>query len=120
MGLSPTRLVAGAITVGALSLALGGPTVAAKVPAKQMVINAVSATESATSLTLVGAIAQGKQTVSLKVTASNAGDGQGTIGIGKAVATVRWVGGTVYLWARARSGPNRVGSRLRSASRASR
>jgi len=96
MRLSPIRLVTGALAVGALSLALGGPAFGAKVTAKQAVANAIKATETASSVQFNGTVVQGTQTVTLAVAASNSGVGQGTIGIGSGVATVRSVGGTIY------------------------
>jgi len=96
MRLSPIRLVTGALAVGALSLALGGPAFGAKLTPKQAVANAIKATETATSVQFNGGVVQGTQKITLAVAASNSGVGQGTIAIGQGVATVRSVGGTIY------------------------
>jgi len=96
MRFSPTRLVAGTFVVGALSVALGSSAWGATLTPKQAVANAIAATESATSVKFTGAVVQGAQQISLNVFASNAGVGEGTIGIGKGVATVKSVGGTIY------------------------
>lgn len=96
MRVTPTRLVPAALTVGCVTLALYAAPAGASASAKQIVQSAISATESAKSLTIAGAVVQGKQTISLNVSASTSGVGQGTIGIGTGTATVRLVGGTVY------------------------
>ena len=63
---------------------------------KAAVVAAIAATESATAVKFAGSITQKNQTISINVSASVSGTGQGTIGIGKGVATVRAVGGIVY------------------------
>jgi hypothetical protein len=96
MRVSPTRWIVGTLAVGGLTLALSGSPVFAATSAKQLVKNAINATESASSVKISGAITQGSATISLNVSAGTGGTGQGTIGIGTGTATVRLVGGIVY------------------------
>ena len=96
MSVSPTRWIVGTLAVGGLTLALAGSPAGAAASPKQIVKNAISATESASSVKISGSITQGSQTISLNVSAGTGGTGQGTIGIGTGTATVRLVGGIVY------------------------
>jgi hypothetical protein len=95
MRVTPARFIFGSLAVGGLTLVLGGAAWAGASP-KQEVRSAISATESATSVTISGAITQAPQTISLNVSAGTSGTGQGTIGIGNGSATVRLIGGIVY------------------------
>jgi len=79
-----------------MTLAFGSSPVAAVASPKQIVKNAIAATDSARSVEIAGSVVEGNQKISLDVSASTTGVGQGTIGIGTGVATVRLVGGTVY------------------------
>jgi hypothetical protein len=79
-----------------MTLALGSVPVSAASSPKQIVQQAITASEAATAVKIVGSVAEGTQTISLDVSATTSGVGEGTIGIGKGVATVRLVGGTVY------------------------
>ncbi len=90
------RLVVGALAAGGMTLALGSSPVSAVASPKQIVLKAITASEAATSVRIVGSVTEGTQKISLDVSASTTGVGQGTIGIGTGVATVRLVGGTVY------------------------
>ena len=96
MRVSPTRLIVGTLAVGGMTLALAASPASASLTPKAVVKNAISATEAALSVRISGAITQGKQTISLNVSAGTSGTGQGTIGIGTGTATVRLVGGIVY------------------------
>jgi hypothetical protein len=95
MRVTPTRVAVGALTVGAMTIALGSGAWASTSP-RQIVKNAVTATEAAKSVTIAGAITEGTETISLNISASTLGVGQGTVGFGTGVAQVRLVGGTVY------------------------
>jgi hypothetical protein len=96
MRVSPTRLIVGTLAVGGMTLALAASPASASVAPKAVVKNAIAASEAASSVKISGAITQGKQTISLDVSAGTGGTGQGTIGIGTGTATVRLVGGIVY------------------------
>jgi hypothetical protein len=63
---------------------------------KQTLKNAISATESVTSVKIIGEIHETTQTISLDVSASTAGVGEGTVGLGTGLVAVRLVGGTIY------------------------
>jgi hypothetical protein len=96
MRVFPARLVVGALSVGALALAVGPGLAGASTSPKQIVKNGISATESARSVTIAGAVTEGTETISLNISASDQGVGQGTIGFGAGVAQVRLIDGTVY------------------------
>jgi hypothetical protein len=90
------RAVAGLLAVGTISTGLGASASAATLTAKQLVAKAVTATEAVTSVHFVGVVLQDTQEVSLNVSATSTGVGQGTIGIGKGTAVVRSVHGIDY------------------------
>lgn len=101
MRVSPTRsvvgrLVVGALAAGGMTVALGGSPAWAGTSPKEVVLNAITATEATTSVKIVGSVTEGTETISLNISASTSGVGQGTIGINKQVATVRLVAGIVY------------------------
>jgi len=102
MHVSPTRLMVGALAAGGMTLALGSAPVSAASSPEQIVKQAITTSEAATSVKIVGSVAEGTQTISLDVSASTSGAGEGTIGIGKGLATVRLVGGTVYFMGNAK------------------
>lgn len=90
------RAVAGLLVVGTICTGLGASASAATLTAKQLVAKAVTATEGVTSVHFVGVVLQNTQKVSLNVSATSTGVGQGTIGIGKGTAVVRSVHGIYY------------------------
>lgn len=96
MGVSPARLVVGALTVAGMGLSLGpGPAGATTSPSR-IVKGAIAASETAKSVTIAGAVTEGTETISVNISASNQGVGQGTIGRGSGIAQVRLVDATVY------------------------
>jgi hypothetical protein len=100
MRFPPARLALGALVLSA-TLAGAAPAGASSSP-RQLVLQAVKATETATAVRFEGVItARTKPTaplerITLDVSGSTSGTGEGTIGIGKGVATVREVAGTIY------------------------
>jgi hypothetical protein len=93
------------IVLGALTLATGlaGATPAgASVSPRQLVLRSIKATEAASAIRFKGVITERTkatapvQRIALDVSGSTSGVGEGTIGIGKGIATVREVGGTIY------------------------
>jgi hypothetical protein len=101
MRLSPTRLATSTVALGALSLAAAATPAGASTSPSKTVTQAIAATESATSLQVSVSEVQSKQRVTFSVQATNSGVGQGSISMGKETATIRAVGGTVYLMANA-------------------
>lgn len=95
------RLALGALVMSA-ALAGAAPAGASSSPPRQLVLQSVKATEAATAVRFEGVItARTKPTaplerITLNVSGSTSGTGEGTIGIGKGVATVREVAGTIY------------------------
>jgi hypothetical protein len=93
-----TRVLLGACGAGALVLALGAPSAMASTSARTLVQRAIAATEATTTITYAGTIKEGKQTVSIRVSANEVtGEGQGTLTINGGTAQMRLVGGNVYL-----------------------
>ncbi len=92
------------LSLSALALAAVGWATSAGASAtpRQVVLGAIKATEAAHSVRIQGVITERSkasaplQRITLDVSASTSGIGQGTIGLNKGMATVREVDGTVY------------------------
>jgi hypothetical protein len=95
MQVSLPRLGAAALTLGTV-LALGPGVASAGTTPRQAALRAIAVTEGASSVRFAGVITEGKERISVAVSGSTLGVGQGTIGIDKGTATVREVSGTVY------------------------
>ncbi len=90
-------LAAALVAAGSLTLACSGAAGAAQ-SAKQLLQQAITATESAQSFTLVGTVTESKQTISFRVSSDTTnGQGEGSLSIKKGTAEMRLVAGTVYL-----------------------
>jgi hypothetical protein len=79
-----------------MTLGWSGSVAWAGTSPRQTVKNAISVTESVTSAKIIGEIHETTQTISLDVSASMAGVGEGTIGVGTGLVAVRLVGAKVY------------------------
>jgi len=84
------------VSCGALLVANGGGASAASSNAKQLVINAIAATETASSVQVVGTVTSPSQTIGLSVRALNANQGLGTITINGAAVKIVRLGARVY------------------------
>jgi hypothetical protein len=96
MRVSPARFLVAALSTGAVTLAVTGASASAVTSPRQSVKNAITATKSAHSVRVAGSIDEGSQKISLNVSATTSGVGQGTVGIGTGTVQVRLVGGTIY------------------------
>jgi hypothetical protein len=92
-----TRLGGALVAAGSLALVCSASAGAAQ-SAKQLLQQAISATESAPSFTLTGTVKEAKQTISFRVSSNTTtGQGEGTLSLRKGTAQMRLVSGTVYL-----------------------
>jgi hypothetical protein len=89
------RISLGSILVVGASMLLSSPA-GATTSARSLVQQAIAASESASSVTVVGSVLSGSDTVTMNVSASSTGDGQGKIGIDNGTAIVRSVNSEVY------------------------
>jgi hypothetical protein len=95
-----TAVIAVALAAGA-PLVLN-PAVAAAAPsAKQLVVDSIAATKTASSVHIVGSVSSKGQTIGLDVAASNANEGQGLVSINGGTVKVVRLGQLVYFNANA-------------------
>jgi hypothetical protein len=95
MRLRSTMALVGTAALGG-TLLLATPTWGAPANGKTDVSQAIAASESAQTVRVDGSVSQGKEKITLDVQASNAGKGQGSIGINGAVAHVIRLGSRIY------------------------
>jgi hypothetical protein len=84
------------VSSGALLMVSAPGAAAASESAKQIVLAAISATKTATSVRVVGSVTSGTQTIGLSVRASDADQGLGTITINGATVKLVRTGKNVY------------------------
>jgi hypothetical protein len=88
-----------AFAASALPAGAAGTGNIASESAQQIVTQAASATKAATSVTVKGWVVDSGQKLTLNITTSNSGQGQGTITQKGQTITLRITGGNVYLMA---------------------
>jgi len=98
MRLRSTLALVGTATLGSIAL-LGSGASAAAANANGLVAKAITASESARTVTVTGKASQGTQTITLSVQVSNVAVGQGSIGINGAIVHAIRQGANVYFTA---------------------